>query len=106
MPNNLPPLPHSHKKMAARSSGVVWASVAGQQQWQCQGIGGGASVDVGGGGSSGGRGGAAALALLGSRWGRAADVSLALRTCGPGCWRTYKKHERKEGAKQECLVGR
>jgi hypothetical protein len=22
------------------------------------------------------------------------------------CWRTYKKHERKEGAKQECLVGR
>ncbi len=24
----------------------------------------------------------------------------------PLCWRTYKKHERKEGAKQECLVGR
>jgi hypothetical protein len=22
------------------------------------------------------------------------------------CWRTYKKHERKVGAKQECLVGR
>ncbi len=22
------------------------------------------------------------------------------------CWRTYKKHERKEGAKQECLVDR
>ncbi len=22
------------------------------------------------------------------------------------CWRMYKKHKRKEGAKQECLVGR
>ncbi len=22
------------------------------------------------------------------------------------CWRTYKKHKRKEGAKQECLEGR
>ncbi len=34
----------------------------------------------------------------------AAEHALTLRASY--CWRTYKKHERKEGAKQECLVGR
>ncbi len=47
LPNNLPPLPISTQKMATHSSGVVWAAAAEQQQWQCQGIGSGASVAVG-----------------------------------------------------------
>ncbi len=52
-------------------------AAAGQRRWQCQGVGGGASVDISsgsGGGSGGGRGGAAALALLGLCQGRAADA--------------------------------
>ncbi len=60
--------------MAARGSGVVWEAAAGQRQWQCQGVSGGTSVDIGGGNGGGGRGGAVALALLGSRRGRAADA--------------------------------
>jgi hypothetical protein len=63
--------------MAARSSGVVWEAAAGRRRWLCQGVGGGTSVDIGGGDGGGGggvRGGAVALALLGSRRGRAADA--------------------------------
>ncbi len=64
----LPPLTHFQSK----NGSVVRAAAAGRRQWQCQGVGGSASVDVIGGGSGGGAGrggGAGALALLGSRWG-------------------------------------
>ncbi len=76
--NNLPPCPIPTHKMAAQSSGVVWAAAAGWHQWRFQGVRGGASVDIGGGGGGGGsgggggRGGAAVLALLGLRQGWAA----------------------------------
>ncbi len=72
--------------MAAQSSGVVLEAAAGQRQWQCQGVGGGTSMDIGGGDGGGGgdRGEAVALALLArigvgplTRW-------LALRARGPG----------------------
>jgi hypothetical protein len=74
--------------MAGPSSGVVRVAAAGWRQWQCQGIGGGASVDVGGDGSGGTggtsgsacRGGAAVLALLGSHRVRVADA-LARAAC-------------------------
>ncbi len=45
-------------------------------------------------------------------WLRIAPLTLGLArliVADEMCWRTYKKHERKEGAKQEpvlCLVGR
>ncbi len=68
--------------MAGPSSGFVWVAAAGWQQWQCQGISGGTSVDIRGDGSGGAggtgsgacRGGAAALALLGLRWGWVANT--------------------------------
>ena len=69
--------------MAAQSSKVVWEAAAGRRRWLCQGVGDGTSVDIGGGdegSSGGGRGGAVALALLGLRWGRAADA-LARAAC-------------------------
>jgi hypothetical protein len=78
------------------------------------------------GGSSGGGGGSAAMvvgAAAAAEWQWLVAVAmdrLVARSLGlvvavtvvvavAVCWRTYEKHERKEGAKQEpvlCLVGR
>ena len=54
LPNNLPPPPNFHTKIGSaeqRSCLGGGGRAAGQRQWQCWGVAGGASVDVGSGGA-------------------------------------------------------